>query len=152
MTERSFLWFGLVCASACVSCSELDNCPDSQAEITIKTGKTDTDALVYTSSEETALDAFPAKTNLRFEHGLGTKPYLYTSYLAFNQNGTNGNGGGSIAEVAGNEVLYECVDSDVIVVRNDTCEPSFFIRLVAVAKPADLNDPALADDHSCKAQ
>jgi hypothetical protein len=142
-------WLCLAALAGCLSCSTLSNCPESQPDVTIKTGKTDTDALVYTSAEETNLDAFPAKTNLRFEHGLGTKPYLYKSYLAFTKDGTNGNGGGSVAEAAGNEVLYECVDSDVIVVRNDTCEPSFFIRLVAVAKPDDLKDPALTNDHTC---
>ena len=79
---------------------------------------------------------------LRFEHELGATPLLYKAYLAFAANGTNGTGGGSVAEVAGNEVLYDCIDSHVIEVRNDTCERSFFIRVVSVGVDPDADPDA----------
>ncbi len=63
------------------------------------------------------------------------------AYLAFVPEGTNGAGGGSVSEVAGNEVSYDCYDSHVIVIKNDTCEPSFFVQLVAAGVPSgDAND------------
>jgi hypothetical protein len=69
---------------------------------------------------------------------LGVKPLLYKAYLSFTKDGTADWEKGSITEVAGNEAPFECVDHKVIVVKNDTCERSFFIRVVALgASPSD---------------
>jgi hypothetical protein len=125
-------------------CSALDNCPDAQGDITITTGTSDKDALTYDSDPGgKAFDAFPAKTLLIFKHELGATPLLPQLQLSFAGNGTNGDGGGSFAFAAGNEALFECMDSHVIVVKNDTCERSFFVRLTTVGV-----DPA-ADPDAC---
>jgi hypothetical protein len=100
--------------------------------------------LAYTSTDPHHFDPFPAKTLVRFEHGLGIRPREFHAYLAFTKEGDNGAGPGSFAHPAGNEVLYDCVDSDVIVVKNDTCESSFFIYLTA-----DALADGVTDDHSC---
>ncbi len=130
----------LVLATNC-GCSALDNCPDPQGdandEIKIEPRDDTTDLATLTFESAPAsgpLAPFPAKTKLVFEHGLGVTPLLVQAYLAFRAVGTNGAGGGSISEVAGNEVAIECYDSKVIVIKNDTCEKSFFVRVVATGQ------------------
>jgi hypothetical protein len=130
---------------ALAGCSSLDNCPEGRADITIRAKPNSTDPVALTFDSDPGgrdLDPFPAKTVLRFEHELGATPLLLKAYLAFAANGTNGSGGGSVAEVAGNEVLYDCFDSHVIVVRNDTCERSFFIRVESVGVDPDADPDA----------
>jgi hypothetical protein len=126
---------------ALAGCSSLDNCPEGRDDIVAvpdDQGHWDVANSYYESAAwDGPLDAFPAKTELSFTHHLGVTPLLVKAYLAFAPNGTNGAGGGSVAEVAGNEVLYECVDSNLIVIKNDTCERSFFVRVVAEGAEPD---------------
>jgi hypothetical protein len=85
--------------------------------------RTDEEALTFDSAPGgRRLDPFPAKTTVRFEHGLGQVPLLPQILLAFGPEGTNGAGGGSVAIAAGNEALITCMDAHVIEVKNDTCE------------------------------
>jgi hypothetical protein len=114
-------------------CSDLRNCPEGRSEpIVIDHGATDKEAVTYESAPyDGPLDPFPAKTRLRFQHELGVVPLFVETFLSFEQHGTNGNGPGNISESAGNQTLIECVDAHVIEVLNDTCESSFFIRIVA---------------------
>lgn len=127
-----------VLAFATCGCSGLDNCPDgTDNPIPATGGTTDEESLVFTSSPwDSMLTPFPAKSKVSFEHGLGVTPYLTKAYLSFAESGTNSKGGGSVSEVAGNESLIDCVDAKVVVLRNDTCEKGFFVRVVAVAAPA----------------
>jgi hypothetical protein len=134
-----------LCAlAATCGCSELDNCPDGRDEAIVidRPSATHVDELVFESSAGWEnFDAFPAKTELKFTHELGVKPYFVTSYLSFTAKATNGNGGGSFTEAAGNEVAFQCIDSHSIVIKNDTCEESFFVKVVAAALPdGDPND------------
>lgn len=140
-------WLGrftaLTLLAAC-GCSDLDNCPDAQAKKTIpnEPGMTSVDQLYYESAPESGpLLPYPPKTELVFEHGLGVKPLLWKGYLSFTKDGTAQNGEGSITEIAGNEGTYQCVDHKVIVLKNDTCERSFFVRLVAMGQsPSDTGE------------
>ncbi len=111
------------------SCSELDNCPDAASEpIVIESGATDLAALFYESSRwDEPRQAFPAKTCLRFKHGLEATPEIVNTYVSFDSSG------GDSSENAGNQGRIECVDDDEIVIRNDTCEDSFYIRVAAHA-------------------
>src|SRR3954469_19175201 len=98
----------------------LDNCPEKQNDIAADNSHAliDTENLIYDSAPwDGPLEAFPAKTQVFFEHGLGVTP-IPKAYLSFSQNGTNGAGGGSVTEAAGNEAPFECVDSQIIVVKN----------------------------------
>jgi hypothetical protein len=113
------------------ACSSLDNCPEAQHAIEITTGKTSVDELRYESAPWDALDAFPAKTALWFKHDLGVTPFDPKVYLSFKAVGTNGKEGGSVAESAGNQALFDCIDARYIVVRNDTCERDFHIKVVS---------------------
>ncbi len=126
--------FALPALSALAGCSELDNCPDAlDDDITIDRPEgAHLDELVYESSAGWEdFDPYPAKTSLRFKHGLGVVPYAWESFVSFTKQATNGNGGGSATEAAGNEAVLECVDSYEIVITNDTCEESFYVKLVA---------------------
>jgi hypothetical protein len=115
-------------------CSALDNCPDAQDDIIADNSHAtiDTNNLIYDSAPwDGPLQAFPAKTQVIFKHDLGVVPDVIDPQLSFSPNGTNGAAGGSVTPTAGNETAIECVDSDVIIIKNDTCERSFFIRVHA---------------------
>ena len=143
MTNSSLRRLSVLAALvATCGCSELDNCPDPRDPITIdRPEATDKDNLIFQSSAGwDAFDEFPAKTELRFRHDLGV-PVVLKSYLSFTAQASNGAGGGSFTEAAGNEVAWECIDSHWIVIKNDTCERSFFVKIVATgALGADMND------------
>lgn len=136
----------LVVLSLTCACSALDNCPDAQADIVIdRPDAADTEALFYQSAPfDGPLDPFPAKTQLIFKHHLGVVPGLPKVYLSFTKEGTRGADDGSVTEAAGNEAPFECMDSNVVVVKNDTCERSFFISLIVYGSPNGKTD-----DHSC---
>lgn len=124
---------------ASLGCSSLDNCPEGHdGTIVIETGRSNKDALTYESAPwDGPLDAFPAKSTVTFVHDLGVTPLHVEPMLAFTKDGTHGAHGGSVAPSAGNQSLIDCVDSHVIVVRNDTCEKSFFIRVDAFGAGED---------------
>ena len=127
-------------------CSELNNCVEGSDEvIVVEGGTTYPDSLVYVSAPtDGPLTPFPAKRPVQFTHGLGVTPFFWDSELSFAPHGTNGAGGGSISKSAGNPTLLDCMDSDVIVLRNDTCEDGFFVRVVVEAAPEGPTG-----DHSC---
>jgi hypothetical protein len=135
------LFTGLASLALACGCSELDNCPDARDPITIdRPDATDKADLIFESSAGwEAFDEFPAKTELRFKHDLGV-PVAVKSYLSFTSKATNGAGGGSFTEAAGNEVAWECMDSHTIVIKNDTCERSFFVKVVAFGSPNGATD------------
>src|SRR5688500_13049513 len=94
-----------------LGCSELDNCPDGQDPIDFNGGRSDPDALIYESSGwDEPRQPFPAKTCMRFAHGLGTTPELVQSYVSFSSKGTD------LTENAGNQGRIECVDDQEIVI------------------------------------
>jgi hypothetical protein len=113
-----------------LGCSELDNCPDEGEDITVPLGdrRSDPETGFYESSPwEGPRDPFPAKTLVRFEHGLGTTPEVVVSYVSFSDDDSD------VSENAGNQGRIRCVDNTDIWIKNDTCEESFYIRVVAVA-------------------
>ena len=119
-------------------CSELDNCDDARDPITIDRPEgTDKELLIYSSSEGwDSFDEYPAKTKLRFKHDLGV-PELILPYLSFNAKAISDS---NFTIGTGNAAELDCVDSHTIVLKNDTCETSFFIKVVAYAKAdADMN-------------
>lgn len=140
MTDpRLRLLAALLATAVSCGCSSLDNCPNGTDEpIVIDTGTTDKATLTFESAPwDGPLDAFPAKTQLEFKHDLGVTPLMVKAYLSFRNVGTADQHAGSVTEIAGNEGPFECVDAHVIVVKNDTCEKDFFIRVVALG--ASLN-------------
>ena len=151
MTKRLRFFATLATFSLACGCSSLDNCPDSRKPIEITTGRTDKETLQYISAPYDKLDDFPAKTALWFKHELGVVPAVTKVYLSFSEHGTNGKDGGSITESAGNQSLIDCVDAHYIVVRNDTCEPEFHIRVTSVGESPfnDPDDPPYDDPDAC---
>ena len=138
MTNSSLrLFTALGALAVACGCSELDNCPDGRDPITIdRPEATDLETLTFESSPGwESFDEYPAKTELRFKHGLGVVPFDVHSFLSFTREATNGKEGGSFTEAAGNSAEFECIDSHTIVIRNDTCERSFFVKVVALGLP-----------------
>ena len=134
MTTRALT---LLAALLLWGCSDLDNCPDAPStaiRVPISeasaggAGSADDSTGVYESSAwGEARVAFPAKTCMRFDHDLGTTPEIVTSYVSFERTGSD------VTENAGNQGRIKCVDSEQIVIKNDTCEDGFYIRVVAYA-------------------
>jgi len=62
---------------------------------------------------------FPAARTITFEHGLGSVPTTPDIMLAFSDHG-------SLAPGDGNENIVECMDDDVIQIKNNTCS-EFYI-------------------------
>ncbi|MFZ5890921.1 MAG: hypothetical protein ACOY0T_07715 [Myxococcota bacterium] len=113
------------------ACSATDSCPNAQPVRIIDTGTTDTNELLYESAPWNGpLEPFPAMSELIFKHHLGVTPQIMQTHVSFSQNGTDGSG---LAENAGDTGEMTCVDSQVIRVRNNTCENHLFIRVVAMA-------------------
>jgi hypothetical protein len=129
-------------------CSELNNCAEgSDVVIEVEGGTTYPESLVFESAPaDGPLEPFPAKRKLRFAHNLGITPFLTQPSLSFARYGTHGGEDGSISLPAGNSTLLDCVDSQVIVLRNDTCEEGFYVRVVAIAVP----DGKTGDDSCSK--
>jgi hypothetical protein len=73
---------------------------------------------------------FDAGVTLSFEHGLGSEPEVFT-WLSFWELPFADDKNAS--QSAGNQVVIEAVDSEKIVVRNDTCQ-DFYLRLVAIPR------------------
>jgi hypothetical protein len=132
----------LTLAAPLCGCSALSNCPSAQDDITIdRPESTDQATLFFESSPGwQSFDAFPAKTQIRFKHDLGVTPHDVRSFLSFTKKASNGAAGGSFTEAAGNEVAWECIDSHWIVIKNDTCEKSFFVKVIAQGAPDDPSD------------
>jgi hypothetical protein len=116
----------LLATSLLTGCGVLDNCPDGHDPITIDTGSTDPEMQLYWSADwEGPRDAFPAKTELIFEHHLGGTPRIVQAYVSFSSEGTD------VTPSAGNQSEINCVDSQVIKIFNNTCEDHFFIVVSA---------------------
>ena len=122
-------------------CSDLDNCDDARPTITIdRPNSTDKDLWLYSSSEGwDSFDEYPAKTELKFKHDLGV-PVLVVPYVSFR---AKADSDGNHTLASGNVAEINCIDSHTIMVRNDTCETSFFIKVVAYGSPNAVMD----DDH-----
>ena len=100
-------------------------------------GTTSPDGTFYeTNAWDASFVDFPAGRRLALVHGLRETPIELRSYLAFKARALPKDGNGFVAESAGNQVLIEGVDDEVVRVRNDTCE-HFYLRLVASTQPAD---------------
>jgi hypothetical protein len=127
-------------------CSSLDNCPDGRDPILVAAdaAKTDVERLAYESAPwGGTLTYFPAKTEVWFEHGMGVIPLDITPYLSFSHVGTADKEGGSVTQSAGNQSLIDCVDARYIVLRNDTCESSFYVRVTAHGQALNPDPDAL---------
>jgi hypothetical protein len=66
-----------------------------------------------------AYQDFPAARTITFEHGLGSVPVTPDILLAFSDHG-------SLAPGDGNEDIVECMDDQVIQIKNNTCS-EFYI-------------------------
>jgi hypothetical protein len=72
--------------------------------------------------------SFPANRRYDLVHGLYTTPAHVSTYLGFVEIPLGAEG--SVAESAGNMVLIEEVNDELVGVRNDTCQ-HFYLRVVA---------------------
>jgi hypothetical protein len=147
MTNSSATLAALVGALALGGCSQLDNCPDARADVTIEDGKTDLPSLSYESSPwGEGLTPFPPNTRLRFFHNLGFAPFIVKSYVSFSPEGTADERDGDVTENAGNQGRIQCVDARQIVIENDTCEEDFHVRVVAFANGTERTDEFCEDE------
>lgn len=138
-----FATITLVVAALAAGCDQLDNCPDRQAARRVETGKTYTEPLLlYESAPRSGpLEPFPAQTELVFVHALGAVPEVVQAEVSFFRDGIDS---GDVASAAGNEAATTCVDDEVVVVKNETCEPHFYVRVTAIATGQEHADEPCA--------
>jgi hypothetical protein len=124
-------------------CSALDNCPDeAEHSIYADAPNAHTEALVYTSAPwEGPRNPYPPRTCLHFVHDLRATPETVTTYVSFHRTGAD------LSENTGNQGRIKCVDDREIVIKNDTCEDSFFIRVVAQATGSVTTGETCASFH-----
>jgi hypothetical protein len=91
-------------------------------------------SLYETSGWEGPFLHFPPGRRFQLMHRLGTVPAEVKTYLAFSSRGPAD--GSNATESAGNQVVIEVVNDELIQVRNDTCA-DFHLRLVARADGSD---------------
>lgn len=133
--DRCALGAGLAllgCESACPRETEKVATP-------YELGTTNAQGTLYeTNAWDEPFVHFPAGRRVALYHGLADVPVEIRSYLAFKACPfpADENEPGFVAESAGNQVLIERVDREVVRVRNDTCE-EFWLRLVASTADAD---------------
>jgi len=96
-----------------------------------------------TGAPDEPLLPFPAGQTYELVHGLGVVPTSVQGYVSFAPELTEDgdpldlNQPNNIAETAGNQLVIERWDDEIVRVRNDTCA-SFYLRVVLVAD-ADAN-------------
>ncbi len=94
-------------------------------------GRVNAERTVYETNDWNAdYVKFPAGRQILIEHGLEGTPQVFT-WLAFDNPPLAVGREGNTAESAGNQVIIQRVDSEVVQVRNDTCQ-DFYLRLVAM--------------------
>ncbi len=128
----------LFTALATHGCGGCDTTEQKDNPIPYRDGITNDEGTVYESGPpDGELLHFPRGQTYDLFHGLAAKPYLISTYVAFDQNdpdGENPLANNPLAETAGNQVVIEKWDDEIIRVRNDTCA-EFYLRVVAQADP-----------------
>ena len=86
---------------------------------------------------------FPEGRRYDFYHGLGVVPVTIHPFLSFKER-LEANGDpddktkpNNVSPAAGNQVVIEVQNDQIIRVRNDTCA-EFYLRIVALANPDDV--------------
>jgi hypothetical protein len=101
-----------------------------------------------TGAMDELLLPFPAGQTYDLVHGLGVTPTSIQGYVSFAPQLTEDgdpldlNQPNNLAETAGNQLVIERWDDEIVRVRNDTCAP-FYLRVVLVADTAE-NSSGLA--------
>ena len=82
---------------------------------------------------------FPSGRRYDIVHGLGRSPTTVNSYVSFAsqlrpaKSESESLSLNTIAESAGNQVVIERWDDEVVRIRNDTCVQDFYVRIVLTA-------------------
>ncbi|MCC6215673.1 MAG: hypothetical protein IT376_12485 [Polyangiaceae bacterium] len=117
---------GLVPVGGCATCTT-----GGQSPITYSQGATRGDTYT-TSAWSGEWLHFPPGRRLLLPHGLATPAVGVRSWLAFEAfpipAGDAGDTTGTAAEAAGNQVVLERVDAEVVQLRNDTCA-TYYLRV-----------------------
>lgn len=109
-------------------------CETSASEPVSYDGGTRANGVYETSPIDGQYLHFPGGRRYALRHGLETQPQVVNTYVAFEEYPLKEN---NISEAAGNQAVIEIVDSEVVQVRNDTCD-DLYMRLVATgSSPAD---------------
>lgn len=126
------------CASIAFGCSALHNCPAEKPAELVDEGTSFSSPFPAYESASTSgpLHEFPAKTRLIFLHHLDVTPEFPDVQLSFSKDVIGG-----FVPGAGNESTIDCVDDEVVVVRNDSCESALFVRVTAIATGQTTGSP-----------
>ena len=131
----------LTLSTACTVCN-----PGGQEPQRFTAGRLSADGTTYeTAGVYEPMLAFPSGRRYDIVHGLGQVPATVNSYVSFSpQLDPESEDEGSlslnnIAESAGNQVVIERWDDEIVRIRNDTCIQEFYVRLVLTAPAGSAN-------------
>ncbi len=129
----------LTFSTACTVCN-----PGGQEPQRFTAGNVSADGTSYeTGGVYEPMLAFPSGRRYDIVHGLGKVPSTVNSYVSFSpQLDPESEDEGSlslnnISESAGNQVVIERWDDEIVRIRNDTCIQEFYVRLVLTASESD---------------
>jgi hypothetical protein len=117
-------------AAALASCLALGcnpPCETSDSEAVTYDGGTQANGVYESSPIDGQYLHFPGGRRYELRHGLGTTPQLISIFVAFEEFPLKEN---NISPAAGNQAVIEVVDSEIVQVRNDTCD-DLYVRVVA---------------------
>lgn len=127
---------------ASAGCGDLGNCPAAGDDLFIETGVTNVEAKMYYSSPPWGpRDKYPAKTTLHFIHNLGFTPEYMQSFVSFDPDTSD------FSENSGNQARWKCLDDRQIVIKNDTCEDTFYVFVTAYGS-GDLHAPCTCEERA----
>ena len=115
-----------VASSMLFSCASIQCERDGQDTIEFKGGSTNASGTVYESARvDGEYLHFPRGREYALHHGLQGVPNSFKAFLSFTPEPLLGSG---FTESAGNQVVYEEVSDEIVIVRNDTCA-EFYLRV-----------------------
>lgn len=120
-----WLLLAAVASSVVFGCSP--PCETSDTEAVTYDGGTTANGVYESSAIDGQYLHFPGGRRYALRHGLGTKPQLVDVYVAFEEYPLKQN---NISPAAGNQAVIEVVDTEIVQLRNDTCD-DLYLRVVA---------------------
>jgi hypothetical protein len=140
MRERVDLCFTALLAVSIWGCATTCDKEDLEKEIRYSGGTVDASGTTYETNPWTGPYLhFPAGRRYVIEHRLGAVPPAPDLFVAFEEHPLKRKDGNNVAPPAGNQVVIEWVDEEIIQVRNDTCS-EFYLRVVATIGAAPTAD------------
>jgi hypothetical protein len=113
--------------ASCLALGCSPPCETSTSEAVTYDGGTKANGVYESSAINGQYLHFPGGRRYALRHGLSTTPQVISIFVAFEEYPLKEN---NFSPAAGNQAVIEVVDSEIVQVRNDTCD-DLYVRVVA---------------------